>query len=105
MAISKKNKGGDCYMVAGRIAMDIFNKDLKFIGTPYVVHTEVGGQGKLEGIRYGHAFIEDDENVYDYSNNREIVIPKQIYYYFGRINPDDKKNIENTLLLKREKKC
>jgi hypothetical protein len=81
---------GDCYLVAGQLALEIKNKDIDYKGTPYLVHAEVK-HSQIEGLRYGHAFIEDDENVYDFSNNREIIMPKQLYYYFGDINPRDKK--------------
>jgi hypothetical protein len=81
---------GDCYLVAGQIAMEINKKKIDYKGTPYLVHAEVK-HSTLDGVRFGHAFIEDDENVYDFSNNREIVLPKQLYYYFGDINPKDKK--------------
>ena len=81
---------GDCYLVAGQLALEIKNNDIDYKGTPYLVHAEVK-HSQIEGLRYGHAFIEDDENVYDFSNNREIIIPKQLYYYFGDINPRDKK--------------
>jgi len=81
---------GDCYLVAGQLALEIKNKDIDYKGTPYLVHAEVR-HSQIDGLRYGHAFIEDDENVYDFSNNREIIMPKQIYYYFGDINPRDKK--------------
>lgn len=80
---------GDCYLVAGQMAMKIYDKKINYIGTPYLVHAEVR-HSKIENLRYGHAFIEDDENVYDFSNNRKIIMPKQIYYYFGDINPKDK---------------
>ena len=86
-----KLKGsGDCYYVAGKIAMGDF-KDIDFIGTPYVVHAEVEGQGKISGIRYGHAWVEDDENVYDYSNGNEFVLPKIIYYSIGNIKTNNPK--------------
>ena len=81
---------GDCYVVAGQLALEIKNKNIDYKGTPYLVHAEVK-HSAIEGLRYGHAFIEDDENVYDFSNSREIIMPKQLYYYFGDINPRDKK--------------
>jgi hypothetical protein len=81
---------GDCYLVAGQIAMEIRSKKIDYKGTPYLVHAEVK-HSTIEGLRFGHAFIEDDVFVYDFSNNREIIIPKQLYYYFGDINPKDKK--------------
>jgi hypothetical protein len=81
---------GDCYSVAGQIAMEINSKKIDYKGTPYLVHAEVK-HSAIDGLRFGHAFIEDDVNVYDFSNNREIIIPKELYYYFGDINPKDKK--------------
>ena len=89
---------GDCYVAAGDIVMDYlisqrgfgaFNSEFQFHGTPYLVHAEVAGQGHLEGIRYGHAWIEDDQLVYDYSNGRKIVFPKQLYYSIGDVDVDD----------------
>jgi hypothetical protein len=87
---SKLDATGDCYLVAGQLALEIKSKDIDYIGTPYLVHAEVQ-HSQLKNIRYGHAFIEDDVNVYDFSNNREIIIPKQLYYHFGNINSKDKK--------------
>ena len=90
--IPSKNKGGDCYYVAGSIAMKqklpTFAKEKQypdFNGTPYVVHSEVSGQGAISGLRYGHAWVEDDLYVYDFSNGREIVFPKQLYYAMGNV--------------------
>lgn len=90
--IDTNNKGGDCYYVAGKIAMNKSLPNLSkhkdfatFIGTPYLVHSEVSGQGSLLGLRYGHAWIEDDVFVYDFSNNREIILPKTVYYKMGNI--------------------
>jgi hypothetical protein len=90
--IPSKNSGGDCYYVAGTIALNEklpkSSKEFKipnFVGTPYVVHAEVSGQGAISGLRYGHAWVEDDLNVYDFSNGREIVFPKHIYYLIGNV--------------------
>ena len=74
---------GDCYVVAGKIAMG--SKKIDFIGTPYLVHAQVEGQGTIKGIKYGHAWVEDDIFVYDYSNGRELVVPKKLYYAMGNI--------------------
>jgi len=84
--IAQSNKGGDCYEIAGKIAIDRqLPNQQKFNGTPYVVHAEVSGQGAISGIRYGHAWVEDDLNVYDFSNGRAIVFPKQPYYNIGNV--------------------
>ena len=86
---SSMRKGGDCYYAAGQLALRMGMGVPSYIGTPYLVHAEVQGQGQLSNIRYGHAWIEDDENVYDFSNNRELVIPKIIYYAIGNIKTDN----------------
>jgi hypothetical protein len=86
--VKSKNQLGDCYQSAGNMVMDYKgnnNNEIKFIGTPYLVHAEVSGQGDIEGIRYGHAFIVDDVFVYDYSNNSKIVLRKSIYFRIGKI--------------------
>jgi GNAT superfamily N-acetyltransferase len=86
--ISRKNKGGDCYVVAGHFAMGDY-RNIDFQGEPFVVHAEVLGQGAISGVRYGHAWVEDDVNVYDFSNNRQIVFPKDLYYAIGNVKTDN----------------
>lgn len=89
--IPKENTGGNCYEVAGNIAMDnkmpksLRNKSTNFNGTPFVVHAQVTGQGAIDNVKYGHAWVEDDVFVYDFSNGRELIIPKELYYYIGQI--------------------
>ena len=88
---AKGGQLGDCYKSAGDFCM---LAPVEFIGEPYLVHAEVKGQGKAEGIRFGHAWVEDDENVYDYSNGREIVLPKVIYYAIGDIETNNSKKYQ-----------
>ena len=92
----KSSGGGDCYYIAGQFAMDnIFSpKKIDYVGTPYLVHAEVQGQGHIAHIRYGHAWVEDDENVYDFSNGRELVIPKPLYYAIGDIRTNNPKKYQ-----------
>ena len=92
MAKGGKTKGGDCFVKAGSFCL--LHNSYDFIGEPYLVHAEVRGQGKIEGLRYGHAWFEDDKNVYDFSNGREIIMPKQVYYYYGDIKTDDPKKYQ-----------
>jgi len=80
-----KQAKGDCYETSGRIAIDGRIKGIEFVGKPYLVQSEVRGQGDLMGVRFGHSWIEDDEFVYDYSNGKELKIPKVFYYYLGDI--------------------
>jgi len=84
-------KGGDCYEAAGQFCMgSVFMPEpIEFVGEPHLVHAEVKGQGKAEGIRFGHAWVEDDENVYDYSNGRRIVMSKVVYYAIGDIQTEN----------------
>jgi hypothetical protein len=86
--VPEKNKNGNCYEAAGRIVIYATRPDktkIEYIGTPYLVHAQVTGQGAIEGMKYGHAWIEDDVFVYDYSNNRKLEIPKALYYKAGKI--------------------
>jgi len=104
--VKKANKGGDCYEAAGNIVIDsrFLKNKFDFIGTPYLVHAEVTGQGAISGIKYGHAWVEDDAMVYDYSNNRQLVIPKVIYYAIGNIKTNNpKKYIKYTFEEARRK--
>ena len=83
----KNTTAGDCYEVAGRFALNRVKEinGYEFQGKPYVVHAEVSGQGKIEGIRFGHAWVEDDYFIYDFSNGLQLVYPKVLYYSIGKI--------------------
>jgi hypothetical protein len=110
--IPKENKGGNCYEMAGKIAMGIWSVEMfadketsypDFIGTPYVVHAEVSGQGAISGLRYGHAWVEDDMFIYDYSNGRKIIFPKELYYAIGNVIPKKPKYFKYTFDEARKK--
>jgi hypothetical protein len=79
------NDGGDCYEAAGRFMMG----ECQF-GNPCegltLVHGEVAGQGELEGVTFGHAWIEKGDTVIDKSNGRNLELPAALYYFMGRIN-------------------
>jgi len=101
-----KTNQGDCYQVTGRIALDNSEKapnGEKYMGTPKVVHGEVEGQGKIEGLRYGHAWIEDNVYVYDFSNGRDLMILKEIYYYLGKVKQEKPKLYKYTFKEARNK--
>jgi len=78
-----ENQLGDCYEAAGKYMMD----HGLFGGRPemLLVHGEVTGQGRLEGMKYGHAWIEDGDMVIDESNGRSLQIPRAVYYHLGKI--------------------
>lgn len=86
---------GNCYQAAADLFMHstllLGKKKMNYVGKPYLVHAEVAGKGPLEGIRFGHAWVEDDEFVYDFSNKIERVVPKDVYYLLGQVNTEDPK--------------
>lgn len=89
--IPSKNKGGDCYSAAGRYILD--NMDPELI----LVHGIVTGQGDIEGIQFGHAWVEDGNRVIDVSNGRNIQLPKQFYYKLGKIKKTKRYKREEAL--------
>ena len=101
--------GGDCYKTAGDFVLDskLLGKtrtnQMKFVGEPYVVHAEVTGQGEISGLKYGHAWVEDDVLVYDYSNGRKLEIPKNFYYAVGKIKTTKPRYFKYTFEQARKK--
>ena len=79
-----EGKMGDCYPAGGRLIMNFFgDKNHK------LVHGMVNGQGSLEGMRYGHCWVESKDTVLDHSNGRKLEVPKQVYYALGKIDPKE----------------
>ena len=73
---------GDCYQAAGRLIME-------YISNGKLVHGMVNGQGRLNGIRFGHAWVEVGGKVLDHSNGQKRSLPKEVYYALGRIKPSE----------------
>ena len=82
MAKEKLPGGGDCFDAA----FDFMSENANEIPNLKLVHGFVSGQGKLSGYRFTHAWCEDEDNVYDYSNGRTVKIMKMLYYGIGNIN-------------------
>lgn len=74
---------GDCYEAAGNYMLGecMFNQGCGLI----LVHAEVTGQGPIEGVKYGHAFILDNGTVIDNSNGRSLTMSQEEYYKLGKI--------------------
>jgi hypothetical protein len=53
-----------------------------------LVHAEIIGQGPIEGVRHGHAFVVDvvREIAYDESNGRNVCWPTPVYAAISRIH-------------------
>jgi len=78
---------GDCYEAAGRYIMQECLTRLAGNGCELtLVHGEVMGQGPIEGITFGHAWLLDGDTVIDRSNGRDIQMPRMIYYLVGQID-------------------
>lgn len=104
--MAKKSKNiGDCYQVAGRFALDGVKKinNQEFIGTPFVVHAEVSGRGDLNGVRFGHAWVEDDYFIFDFSNGLNLIYPKVVYYSIGNVVKEEPKYYKYTFEEARNK--
>jgi len=87
---------GMCYQLAATAVMDDL---LDLVRETFDCPTDVrlvhgypiGTGGDVEGVKYGHAWVECSAGgltlVYDPS--AEIVIPAFLYYDVGRIDPDE----------------
>jgi hypothetical protein len=74
-------RGGDCYEANGRYFLENANDGSRL----KLVQGEVTGQGALEGVKFGHCWVEDGNVVVDVSNGRHLRIPKPVYYAMGKV--------------------
>ena len=80
----KKKAHGDCYQAAANYMLgQCLRGENKHL---ILVHGEVCGQGPLEGVTYGHAWVLDGDMVIDLSNGRDLRVPKAVYYALGGID-------------------
>lgn len=99
---------GDCYEVHANFLAELhIRRDLDELAKWTLVHGIPLGQGPIEGLRFGHCWLETDgeirtgtdgkpfmdpysgRTVVDLSNGRNIRMPKVVYYGIGNIDPDD----------------
>lgn len=76
---------GNCYEANGKIMLDLVNSssDKDWL----ICHGTVVGRGEIEGISYGHCWLEfNTDVVFDYSNNNKVVIRREAYYDLGKIS-------------------
>lgn len=92
----KAQETGDCYEAAFQHMMsDAMRSGIGNMATDLkLVHAEVAGQGPLDGIRYGHAFVLDGNTVIDKSNGRNLVMPASKYFMLGDIKKAPSKYFE-----------
>jgi hypothetical protein len=86
--INESNDFGDCYEASGRLIL-FDSGQIDPYGELYLVHGMVDGQGGLSGVRFDHAWCEDDHLVYDFSNGRKLILPKEYYYRVGNITDSE----------------
>jgi len=81
--IPEENKGGDCYRCAAKYVLD--NPE-----TYTLAHAVVTGQGPIEGLRYGHAFVLFDRDGVEYVKDlsADVEMPSALYFAIGRIEPE-----------------
>ncbi len=71
---------GDCYVAASRFLLMLGSG-----ANAHLVHGEVEGQGRIAGVRYGHAWVEINGAVIDPSNGRNLCMNRERYYRIGKI--------------------
>ena len=72
---------GDCYQAAGRLATSFIGDDKALL-----VHGMVEGQGKLKGLKFGHAWVEYGNKAMDHSNGNKFEVDKRAFYAIGNID-------------------
>ena len=83
-------RGGDCYEAAGKLLMDSNLMGFSTNDNCILVHADITPRmGPLSGITHGHAWVEKGDIVLDYSNGRNLELPRDLYYGVG-----DPKNIK-----------
>lgn len=88
----RQNSGeGDCYEAAYLLA-----KQLNDAGAPAIVcHGIVTGNAEpVIGKRFGHAWVEMGDVVFDNSNGRETATRRARYYQNGTIDPSEVRRYE-----------
>ena len=68
---------GDCYRAAAELVLR--RPDLHLT----LVHGTCVGHGAIEGIAFGHAWAEVGDVVFDFSQGRNAVVWKTLYYKAG----------------------
>lgn len=70
---------GDCFDAAYKWIVRYGNSSSR------LVHAEVAGQGELDGVTFGHAYVIHDGFAYDNTNGRNLCLPVGLYESVGRI--------------------
>jgi hypothetical protein len=68
---------GDCYFVAANLIINELKEGTLVHGHPTL--------GVFPYEKYGHAWIELNGSVIDYSNGNSVIMPREEYYRLGKI--------------------
>jgi hypothetical protein len=77
---------GDCYQAAFHWILELDEGAIKHAK---VCHGMVHGQGPLEGKKFGHAWGELGDIVFDQSNGKQLKMRKATYYALGKIDESE----------------
>lgn len=83
------NATGDCYEANAKHILELTGWGRNDVPNLFLVQGEVSGQGELEGVNFGHCWIEKGNTIIDKSNGRTIEMPKKVYYMLGNIDRND----------------
>jgi len=91
-----KSSGGSCYKLALEHVLN--HKDAT------LVHGIVTGQCEIEGVRYGHAWVEFRHNGLDivFDPSIDKAFPKDLYYSIGEIEYTKRYTLDEALLILTE---
>ena len=86
--MGKEYKGGqgDCYEAAFHWVLAL---DEGATERATLCHGMVHGQGPLEGKKFGHAWGELGDIVFDHSNGKKLTMRKAAYYAAGKIDESE----------------
>ena len=77
---------GDCFPAALNLLLEFHALRQLTSTEPVLVHGIVTGQGKIDGVQHWHAWVEIGDTVIDRSNDKDIKLPKGLYYSIGKID-------------------
>jgi hypothetical protein len=80
---------GDCYPAAFNLLVGFLEPASEVEGGLLVHGRPLGTGGEAEGIRCGHAWVEKGGYVFDWSNGKQVAVPRPLYYTAGTIDPDE----------------
>lgn len=81
---------GDCFEVHGRfmsIGISDYRDDINVIQLPGMMLAHGVAINEADNLPFSHCWIELDNLVFDFSNDRDLKINKSTYYTKGKIDP------------------